>query len=391
MYFMRLAFRLFLLGLFLTSCATSPPTPVLTSTTYKPIIPTTTVLATLTVSPSSTITPIATSTAAYREIKVSSKWDGVNKYTYLEGFVDHVNSLAWSGDGKTLIIASQQNYLVYFDTQSSRAIIGPVRDWAISTIAISPNSKMLAVNSDSRFIESALVSFVDLETRQVSRIIDVEKPFIFDGKTNLVYGSTGIFAPDGKTFILNSGKQITLWDVASGNQIKVLYQCDPNFVVSGLFLNSAKNLLFTIYNTNGWDKENKFLRWDTNTWELTKTFTGDFMGFSFSPDGDTFTPIHKDINIVHSNNATELFNFTGSQNLGLYSGRLIAYDPSGKYVAIGNRGHIIIYDAHTGNVIRPLYGFDAAVLKFSPDGTKLAAGGGVERPGLVAIWDLNQP
>ena len=388
---MRLTFKLFLLGLLLMGCVTSQPTPVSTPTTYRPIIPPTIALATLTVIPSSTITPIVTPTAAYREIKVSSKWDGLNKYTYLEGFVDHVNSLAWSGDGKTLIIASQQNYLVYFDTQSNKATISPVGDWAISTITVSPNSKILAVNSDSRFIESALVSFMDLETHKVIRTIKVEKPFIFEGKTKLVYGSTGIFAPDGKTFILNSSKQVVLWDVANGNQIKVLFQCDPNFVVSGLFLNSAKNLLFTIYNTNGWDKENKFLRWDTNTWELTKTFTGDFTGFSFSPDGDTFTPIHKDINIVHSNSAAELFNFTGSQNLGLYSGRLIAYDPSGKYVAINNSGYTIIYDVHTGNSILPLYGFDAEVLKFSPDGTKLAAGGGSERPGLVAIWDLNQP
>lgn len=381
---MRLPFKIFLLGLLLTGCVTSHPTmPVSTPTIDKPITPTATVSATSTIFPASTITP----TAAYREIKVSF----TKEYTLLEGFVDHVNSLDWSGDGKTLIIASQQNYLVYFDTQSKKAAMSP-SDVAIASIVLSPDRKTLAINSDSRFVDTTLVHFINLETGKTIRTIKVEKPLVFKGKTQIVYRSAGIFAPDGKTFILNSGRQVTLWDVASGNQIRELFQGDPNFFISGLFLNSAKNLLFTsYYKIDEWDKEKIFLRWDTNTWKLTKTFTGDFFGFSFSPDGNTFTPIGRNVNIVHSDSAEELFNFIGSQNLGLYNGELIAYHPSGKYVAIGNKGYITIY-TNKGQFWNLLYGFTAEVLQFSPDGKQLAAGGGSGRPGLVAIWNnLNLP
>lgn len=381
---MRLAFRFFLLGLLLTGCVSSQSMPTPTATIYKPIVSTATVLATpTTILPTPTLTP----TPAYREIKVSF----TREYTLLEGFLEHPHSFVWSADGKTLIIASKPNYLVYFDTQSNTATIKPVEDWAISTIALSSNSKILAVNSDSRFIESASASFINLETGEIIRTIRVDKPFIFEGQTRIVYGNEGIFSPDGRTFILNSGKEVTLWDVASGES-KELYKSDSNSLITDLFLNSGKNLLFARQCKIGeCSNEATFLRWDTNSWELTKTFTGDFFGFLFSPDGDTFTPIYKNINIVHSNNATELFNFTGSHNLGIYNGRLIAYDPSGKYIAIGNTGYTVVYEAHTGTLVRWLFGFDPESLKFSPDGTKLAAGGGSERPGMVAIWDLTRP
>ncbi|MBI5294546.1 MAG: PD40 domain-containing protein [Chloroflexi bacterium] len=387
---MRLTFKLFLLGFLLTGCITSQSMPVSTPTTYKPIIATATALATLTVIPVSTIIPTATPTAEYPEIKVSLKGEGGTYFTYLEGFVDHVNSLAWSGDGKTLIIASQQNYLVYYDTQSQKATIHPVNLW-VTSVTVSPDKKTLAAIS-AGIGDSASVRFINLETGETISTIKVEKPpIIVRGNTHIVYRGEGIFAPDGKTFILNSGKQITLWDFASGNQIKVLFTSDTNFLTSGLFFNPAKNLLFTRYSIVENTKEPKFLRWDTNTWKLTKTFTGDFFGFSFSPDGNTFTPIGGGVNIVHSDSATELFNFIGSKNLGLYSGELIAYHPSGKYAAIGNRGYTTIY-TNKGQFWYLLSGFSAEVLEFSPDGKQLAAGGGSERPGLVAIWNnLNFP
>lgn len=58
-----------------------------------------------------------------------------------------------------------------------------------------------------------------------------------------------------------------------------------------------------------------------------------------------------------------------------------------------NYGNITLDNATTGESIIQLPGdvLRSEALKFSPDGTKLAAGGGIERPGLVTIWNLNQP
>ena len=260
--------KLFLVALLLTSCTNPQSNPVPVPSRYQPITSTTAV-ATYASIP----TPAMTPTATLPEIIVSSKGNRI----FLRGFLDHVNSLAWSRDGKTLIIASQQEYLVFFDVQSKEVTINPASDSAISSITLSPDQKTLAVISAGPLVDIVSVHFINLETGHVIQTIEVERTPIFEGDARIVYGGTGIFAPDGKTFILNSGRQITLWNVASGSQIKKLFECNSNFFVAGLILNPTKNLLFTIYYEEYlWGKEKTFLRWDTNTWKLTKTFKGKF-------------------------------------------------------------------------------------------------------------------
>ncbi len=391
---MRLAFRLFLLGLILAGCSNLPSMSAPTPTIYKPIISTATILATPTATSTPTVISTPTTSTKSPEIKVNFgrvDYGGIY-YTELEGFKEHVNALIWLDDGKTLVIASQQNYLVYFDTQSNKTTINPLGDLWVSSFAISPDKKILAMISAFPIAEEISVRFVNLETgKEISTIrVKKETVFLFNGTTQLVYRGAGTFAPDGKTFILNSGKQITLWDVKSGKQIKELFKCEPNFLVSNIFLNPAKNSLFaSSYDINDVQhKKTRFLRWDTNSWRLTATFTGDFYGFSFSPDGDTFTPLGTAN--INSGTVAELFKFTGSRNLGLYRGD-IAYDPNENYIAVSNLQVTSIYYASTGDWYRSLLGFTAEVSEFSPDGTKLAVGGGFERPGVVRIWDLNQP
>jgi WD40 repeat protein len=392
---MRLKIKLFMLGVFLAGCAKSQLNPAPTPATYKPIISTATALAT-----STAIPPTTTPTAALREIKVSSE----NGRTYLEGFVDQVNSLAWLGDGKTLIISSQQNYLVYFDTQSKKVTINPVSDMPISSIALSPDKKILAAISAGPFVDKISVHFIDLETNNVVQTIKFERTPVFIGNALSVREGAGIFAPDGKTFILNSGWEIMTWDIASGKQIQTIFQRDPpHSAVTGLFL-TTNNLVFT--NQNGQEYIN-FLGWNTDTWKLTKTFKfhWDNLGvvspfssaFSISPDGNNFAVISGEevleINVWDIDTFKKLLNITVSDIKPSYgfTGRKIVYDSSGKYIAaIGvysNAGsNLNIYNAITGKLIHQLGLFAADALEFSPDGTKLAAGGG-----SVIIWDLSQP
>jgi len=396
---MRLSIKLLMLGVFLTGCTKSQLNPTSTPIMYLP----TPSLTETHLPADSTITPATiTPTVAIREIEVNSN----NERTSLEGFAEHVNSLTWSDDGKTLIISSQQNYLVYFDIQSNKTTINPISNSAISSITLSSDKKTLAVISDNVFADNTSVRFVDLGTGQIIQTIKVEKTpiFIDGGKVLVPYVGTGIFAPNGRVFILSVGTKITLWDVVSGYQIKELFNGDAgdrNFLVYGLFLNPAKNLLFAnYYDKNGQSqKEFTFLRWDTDSWQPINTLVGDFSGLSFSPDGNTVTPVRKETNILDSNDFTKLLNFTDARRLGLYSGISMAYDPSGKYFAIvdvvstDNAGiyYIYLYNASTGKFIRRTSSFIVETLEFSPDGTKLAIGGGSERPGVVTIWDLSQP
>jgi WD40 repeat protein len=167
---MRLSIKLLMLGVLLTGCAKSQLNPTSTPVTYLP-----TPSSTETHLPAvSTATPTATTnpTASIQEIEVNFK----DKRTSLEGFAEHVNSLAWLDDGKTLIISSQQNYLVYFDTQSNKTTTNPISDSAISSITLSPDKKTLAVISDNAFADNTSVRFVDLRTGQIIQTIKVEPP-----------------------------------------------------------------------------------------------------------------------------------------------------------------------------------------------------------------------
>jgi len=330
------------------------------------------------------------------EIKISLD----DNYTLLEGFSEHVTSLAWSGDGKTLfIVPPGQKHLVLFDVQGKKITIVPVSNSVITHIILSPDKKTLAAITST--MDYITVHFMNVETSKIINTISIELPpiYINNGATRLVNYGTGTFAPNGKTFILSSGTQITLWDIESGSRMKELFKCDPNFFIRGLFVNSAKNMVVTFY-YHDWYKEKTFLGWDTNTWELTKTINGnelaDYTDFAFSPDGNTFatTDVGKEINVWDSNTFTKSLTITSSQTIGFLQTLGVAYDPSGKYIAISDRsGVIAIYNANTGEIVRQLVGgFEAVVLEFSPDGTKLAAGGvSGERPGQVKIWDFSQP
>ena len=369
-------------------------TPVIIESQAPPYFPT----PLLTPSNIATLTPSTTPTEMAQAINVSSRNNGGSMD--LDGFTAHVNSLVWSEDGKTFLVSNKTN-LVYFDVLSKKVTLKPLGIGTISSIALSPDKKTLAAIAAEPLADSIFVRFINLETGDEITTIKVDKAPIINGQARVVYGGTGVFAPDGKTFILESGKQITLWNVTSGNQIKDIFECDPNFWVSGLFLNSAKNLLFTTdFKQDEWSHENTFLRWNTNTWKLSNTFNGDFTGLSFSLDGNTFSLIGSEAYVFNLDTLTELLNFTGSQNLGSYDGERIAYDPSGRYVAVSYdaryaaEGSLVnIYNATTGKFIRQLSSnvWELDVLEYSPDGTRLAGGGGYENPGAVTIWDLSQP
>jgi WD40 repeat protein len=378
-----------MLGVLLTGCTNSQPNSIPTSIPYQPINSTSTAIATNT----SISTFATTQTITPQEIKISSD----DNYTLLEGFSEHVSSLAWSGDGKTLFIASPgQKHLVLFDIQSKKTATTLVSDSVITYIKLSPNKKTLAAITST--MDYITVRFMNLETGKIINTISVELLPIYDGATRLAYYGTGTFAPDGKKFVLSSGKQITLWDIESGSQIKELFRCETDFFINRLFVNSAKNMVVALY-TKDWFKEKIFVGWDANTWELTKTVKSnelaDYPRFAFSPDGNRFatTDVGKEIDIWDFYTFTKLSSITSSQTSGFLQTLGVAYDSSGKYIAVGDRsGVITIYNASTGDIVRQLVGgFDTAVLEFSPDGTRLAAGGGNERPGVVKIWDLSQP
>ena len=216
-----------------------------------------------------------------------------------------------------------------------------------------------------------------------------------------------MISPDNKILIGSYDREVGLWDITNGQKIKDLFKTANNqFSISGVSLSPDEKSLIAGYSMDFSTGEKKFMVWDTNTWELQRTFSGGNLGpdfaLSFSPDGKRFAASSgSGIDRIHEPSVWDFSTGKMLYSLGPQPWMwAIAYDPSGKYFAVGGSGggnyeweNVTIYDANTGKPVRKLDSREFAIstLAFSPDGSKLAAAGNSDRPGEVRIWDLSQP
>jgi WD40 repeat protein len=272
------------------------------------------------------------------------------------GFEEHVFSLAWSKDGESLIIGPQNKNLYIYDLDSNKVSIDPIKDFPANNLSTLKGQLFLTHDPD--------------------------------------------------IVIANEYSKLTVWDVTNGKKIKELLDFSSElqnygtrFNISGVALSPDGKSLIAGYSKD-FINQKTFMVWDTSTWNLQRTFSGGNLGpdfeVDFSPDGKRFTTsggsgIHEPS--IWDFNSGKMLLSLGTQPW-VYA---IAYDPSGKYFATGgtNGGNaeeqvVTIYDANSGKPIHKLnaVSFATYILAFSPDGTKLAAGGGSDRPGEVIIWDI---
>lgn len=356
---------LFLVGCSSMSAPTSTPTLPEPTLTFTP-------LPTNTPKPTETLTPLPTSiptivveTTPAELIKISK-----SQQTILKGFKGSALSLAWTKDGKTLYVGTEQSGLIIYDVINKKVLANSGDGLQIQALALNPDEKTLAAG----IANDGSIRFINPKTGDLMNTLS---------PTHENWVQVLTFSPDGK-FLASGGDdgQIVLWDVATAKEIKQLHKGD--FWVWGLsFSPDGKSLIA------GFDTESKFRVWDTTTWELQRTFSGDFANdLAFSPDGSKFVSagggIHE-ANIWDVASEKRLFNLSGLQGWVW----AVAYSPDGKYVASGGVGDIVVvWDANTGNRAYELATGDDFIqtLAYSSDGTKLASGGSE-----VVIWDMTQP
>jgi len=191
---------------------------------------------------------------------------------------------------------------------------------------------------------------------------------------------TLVFSPDGKKIAaVGAGRDITLWDAATGKEIhqfpnKVDQPVGLAFSPDGkMFATSARKGIITL--------------WDVDTGKEVRQLQGSRSGsrLAFAPDGKILAASNYDDTVRMWDLATgkEQRRLKCEQK-GLYS---LAFSPDGNLLATaGIDGNIRLWDPRTGEAHRRLAGHGKAVSRvvFAPDGKLLASS---SEDNTIRFWD----
>jgi WD40 repeat protein len=296
--------------------------------------------------------------------------------------IDRTVSLGWPAltpDGKQLVLPAKAAAHLY-DTRTGKLVRALIPEGPRSTSPdpiyglpeVSPDGRLLVLSSnrdlhfwdlrtgkrlarcpgvrgrvcftaDGRWLACATRRAIHLLEARSLKVVRVFEPH------HEMSGSYALaFSPDGKRLALGGAYAITLWDVTTGKRL-----AHPaghlSIVYSLAFSSDGKRLA-----SGGQD--GTALVWDLATSRALHTFHGHYLsvvGLAFSPDGR----------------------------------RLATGDGQPNYGNDGREALVRLYDLDTGKLVRQFHGHLNGVhaLRFSPDGTKLATGGGDDR---VRLWDV---
>jgi WD40 repeat protein len=206
-----------------------------------------------------------------------------------------------------------------------------------------------------------------------------------------------VFSPNGKRLVGVSGKDLKVWDAATGKVVRSLEVADDRATAAcgpgGKFVAAGRS-----------GKE--AVVWDTDTGTVAHTLPRGagttVLGVAFSPDACRFA--------TTTGSATvRVWDLTTGGLLHELRGHTfwttcVAFSPDGKLLAVGNATSVgganartftvTIWDAETGQRVRALEGHAMSIwsVAFSPDGRLLAVATGdyqnKVKGGEVKVWDV---
>lgn len=358
-----------------TVTPTEIPSTVTSTSTFTPA-PTNTALPTHT--PSPTPTELKTETPTFTLGPTPTPISIKSNKAILVPDID-ARSLVWSRDGNYLYIGTFDNGVTIYDVVNKKIFANVGNNANISSLAISPDGKTLAVG---------IANDGSVRLWAVEKIRPEYEVTIFPAHGDKVFSPDVLglaFSPDGK-LVASSGfdGQVIVWDAVTGKMIKKFDVQDSVFEVA--FSPDGKSLIA------GLSVKEEFIVWDTKTWEILNTFEGDqSWDLSLSKDGSKMISagggIHE-ANLWDVKTGKLLFNFQKETD-GF--AEAVSYDPNGKLVALGDGyGYVFFWDTTTGELIKEFH-IDAeyrgiSAIAFNPDGTKIATVGA-----KVIIWNLDTP
>ncbi len=273
-------------------------------------------------------------------------WDaatGEHKETLIKEQTDSVFTVIYSPNGSSLVSGSKDGTILLWDpaTYQLKASLTGYPD----AIAFSPDSSTLAIATQDKKIV-------------LYDAVSGEHKLTLTEHTDEVYSL--VFNPDGRTFAgIGGDSTILLWDAVTGEHLQTITRHTRS--VSSISFNPDGNRLATAGNADRGTIGDKIIRiWNVHSEDLQSTFKvplaqwieGDIRIFadaiSYSPDGKTLASASEDGTIrlwdveAEKPRATTFEGLKGLQTdepLQEYSidGFVLAYSPDGKTLATSSR------------------------------------------------------
>ena len=315
--------------------------------------------------------------------KGSDKLEPVRR---LVGHTGAINRLLVTPDGKTLISASNDRTVKYWDALSD---------------AGTPGTTVLNDGTPLKGVVEKVDKLPALPPPVEAKVI-VQKPIKeLAGHKEWIQGLAQ--SPDGKRLVSGDDQGVVIvWDLPAGKEL-LRWQC-KNWVRSLAIAPDGKTVAASQH-VPGRDKivvPPSFHFWDLETGkmkvDLTKEVTGGMSAIAYSPDGKWLAVCRGNIEQEGPTGKVTLLDpFTGKKIRELTPGHSrgatdIAFHPDGKHIFSAGRDQLVkIWQLEDGKLVRDLgkfveRGYWITSLSISPDGRLLAAADDNERK--VVIYSL---
>lgn len=267
--------------------------------------------------------------------------------------IDHgssVDSVAFSSDGRRLITINENGTVCIWNAETGRRLImTPYSD--LSCIDLTRDGERFATASGSTAI------LWNANTGGKIKQID---------HNSIIYSVT--FSSNGKRLATDCGDLARIFDAVSGEELRE-FQIDSNSD-KGIALGPDGNILAAA-------SGHQAIIWDTSAGvELSRLQHDDDVGYIvFSPDGRKLATASNDgtVRIWDARTGSELFKKNLENSL-----ELLIYSSNGMKLAAADRNEIIVMDAESGSKLARIeHSCPSRCISFSPDGKKLAVGGGI--------------